>query len=111
MKIKPCKFKKSPYDINESEAYDDFFVYYDIDGKCEAIEFNSSAELFFEGISFFDKKYVDLEIAFKNMDSDIEIDEVGFNSNKYGIGVYVPNKDDCNSTIESVIIYRQGYYD
>lgn len=111
MKVKPSKFKKSPNDINETEAYDDFFVYYDIDGKCEAIEFNSSAELFFEGISFFDKKYVDLEIAFKNMDSEIEIDEVGFNSNKYGIGVYVPNKDDCNSTIESVIIYRQGYYD
>ena len=62
-------------------------------------------------VSFFDKKYVDLEIAFKNMDSDIEIDEVGFNSNKYGIGVYAPNKDACNSTIESVIIYRQGYYD
>ena len=111
MKVKPSKFKKSPYDISETDAYDDFFVYYDIDGKCEAIEFHSGAELIFQNISFFDKKYVDIETAFRNIDSDIEIDEVGFNSNKYGIGVYAPNKDDCNSTIESVIIFRQGYYD
>lgn len=62
-------------------------------------------------ISFFDKKYIDVEIAFRNIDSDIEIDEVGFNSNKFGIGVYAPNKDDSDSEIESVIIFRKGYYD
>ena len=38
MKVKPSKFKKGPYDISETDAYDDFFVYYDIDGKCEAID-------------------------------------------------------------------------
>ena len=33
MKIKPSKFKKSPYDISETDAYEDFFVYYDKDGN------------------------------------------------------------------------------
>ena len=111
MKVKPSKFKKSPYDISETDAYEDFFVYYDKDGKCEAIEFNNNANLKFKDISFFDKKYIDVEIAFRNIDSDIEIDEVGFNSNKFGIGVYAPNKDDSDSEIESVIIFRKGYYD
>ena len=111
MKIKPSKFKKSPYDISETDAYEDFFVYYDKDGKCDAIEFNSNADVIFKNISFFGVKYVDVENAFRNIDSDIGIDEVGFNSNKFGIGVYAPNKDDNDAEIESVIIFRQGYYD
>lgn len=111
MRVRPDKFKKSPYDINETDAYNDFFVYYDMDGKCEAIEFNGNAEVIFKNISFFDKKYIDVEKIFRSIDPAIEIDEVGFNSNKYGIGVYAPDKNDCNSNIESVIIFRQGYYD
>ena len=110
MKVKPSKFQKNPNDINKTDMYEDFFVYYDKDGKCEAIEFNDNAELIFEHISFFDKNYVDVEMEFRNIDSDIEIDEVGFNSNKFGIGVYAPDKNECNSKIESVIIFRQGYY-
>lgn len=111
MKVKPSKFKKSYYDISETDAYEDFFVYYDKDGKCEAIEFNSNADVIFNNILFFGKKYIDVENAFKSIDSNIIIDGVGFNSNKFGIGVYAPNKDDIASEIESVIIFRQGYYD
>ncbi|MBR3771804.1 MAG: hypothetical protein IKL07_06010, partial [Clostridium sp.] len=101
----------SPFDKIETDVYDDFYVYYDENGKCEAIEFMNNAELIFEQISLFQKNYSDIETIFRNMDSDIEIDAVGFNSNKFGIGVYAPNKDDCNSKIESIIIYKQGYYD
>ena len=111
MKVKPRKIKKNPYDKSETDGYDDFYVYYDENGKCEAIEFMNNAELIFEHISIFQKNYIDIETIFRNMDAHIEIDEVGFNSNKFGIGVYAPNKDDCNSKIESVIIFKQGYYD
>ena len=111
MKIKPIKFRKSPYDKSETDMYEDLFVYYDDDGKCEAIEFNSNAELVFGKISFFDKSYADIEKEFRNIDADIEIDDVGFNSIKYGIGIYAPNKEDSDSKIESVIIFKQGYYD
>lgn len=111
MKVNPRKVKKSPYDKCETDVYNDFYVYYDEHGKCEAIEFTNNAELIFNQNSLFDKKYIDIETIFRNMDSNIEIDEVGFNSNKFGIGVYAPNKDDCNSKIESVIIFKQGYYE
>lgn len=110
MGIKPSKFKKSPYDINETDSYKDLFVYYDAENKCEAIEFNNNSNLIFRNISFFGEKYVDVEKKFKQLDSKIEIDEVGFNSFKYGIGVYVPNKDEDEAKIESVIIYKKGYY-
>lgn len=109
MKTKPKKFKKGPFAINETDKYDSFFVYYDKDGKCEAIEFYNNVK--YMDISFFDVKYSDVEAAFRIIDSDIKIDEVGFTSNKFGIGVYAPNKDDNDAEIESVIIFRQGYYD
>lgn len=109
MKAKPRKFKKGPLAIKETDKYDSFFVYYDKDGKCEAIEFYNNAR--FMGISFFDVKYSDVEVAFRNIDSNIKIDEVGFTSNKFGIGVYAPNKDDNDANVESVIIFRKGYYD
>lgn len=109
MKTKPRKLKKGPFAINETDRYDGFFVYYDKDGKCEAIEFYSNAK--FKDVSFFDEKYCDVEAQFRNIDSDIKIDEVGFTSKKFGIGVYAPNKDENDAEVESVIIFRQGYYD
>lgn len=111
MKIKPSKFKKNNNDLVETDAYDDFFVYYDDDGKSEAIEFNSNADLKFETITFFDRNYSNVEADFRKIDSNIEIDELGFISNKFGIGVYITNKDEEDSKIESVIIYKRGYYD
>ena len=78
--------------VTRWKKMEDFFVYYDKDGKCQAIEFNSNADVIFRNISFFGVKYVDVENAFRNIDSDIEIDEVGFNSNKFGIGVYAQIK-------------------
>jgi len=110
MKIKPSKFKKNNNDLVETDAYDDFFVYYDEDGKSEAIEFNSNADLKFETITFFDRNYSNVEADFRKIDSTIEIDELGFISNKFGIGVYITNKDEEDSKIESVIIYKRGYY-
>ncbi len=111
MQVKPSKFMKSPYDTSETDMYNDFFVYYDDAGKCEAIEFNCNAEIVFGQIVFFDEKYIDIEKKFKILDENLEIDDVGFNSNKYGIGVYAPNKEDINAEIESVIIFKRGYYD
>jgi hypothetical protein len=111
LKKKPRKILKQINDKYETDAYDDFYVYYDEMGKCEAVEFNNNSELIFNQINLLKKNYHDVEKLLSSLDFNIEIDDVGFTSYKYGIGVYAPYKSELNAKIESVIIFRRGYYD
>lgn len=111
LKKRPRKVLKQNYDKYETDAYDDLYIYYDEEGKCEAVEFNCGAKLIFNKAKIFEKSYQDIESFIGNMDPDIEIDEVGFTSYKFGIGVYAPYKSEINSKVESVIIFKRGYYD
>ena len=57
-------------------------------------------------------QYLGLRFDFFNNIDSVKKDETGFTSNKYGIGIYAPNKDwelDCK--IEAVIVFKKGYYD
>ena len=110
LKMKPRKLLKQINDEYETDAYDDFYVYYDEAGKCEAVEFNSDSKLIFDQTNIFEKNYQDIENFIGSIDSNLEIDEVGFTSYKFGIGVYAPYKSELNSKIESVIIFKRGYY-
>jgi len=111
MGVKPSdKFKKHANDKFETDMYQDFFVYYDDVGRCEAVEFFDNAELMFGDISFFDKMNDELEAIFKVLDGELMIDSDGFTSHKFGIGVYVPYKEDKDATVEAVIIFKQKYY-
>lgn len=107
---KPRKILKQINDEYETDAYDDFYVYYGEGGKCEAVEFNSNAKLIFNQTNIFEKSYHDIENFFGSIDPNLEIDEIGFTSYKFGIGVYAPYKSELNSKIESVIIFKRGYY-
>lgn len=110
LKQPPRKFYKNKDDKHATDAYDDFFVYYDPKGKCEAVEFNNGAELFLDTVSLFQKNYHEIEQMIKQMDAQIEVDELGFTSNKLGIGIYAPFKHDVNAAIESIIVFKRGYY-
>lgn len=108
---KPRRFYKDKDDKFKTDAYNDFYIYYDAEGKFEAVEFNNNAILYFNEVKLFEKKYQEIELLFKNLDLEIEIDDVGFTSYKLGIGVYAPFKYENNAIIESIIIFKKGYYD
>lgn len=110
LKLSPRRFYKDKEDKFETDAYNDFFIYYDAEGKCEAVEFNNNAILFLNEINLFEESYQKIEQLIKKADLEIEIDDVGFTSNKLGIGVYAPFKYETNAIIESIIIFRRGYY-
>ena len=57
------------------------------------------------------KLYKSVKTEFLELDTDIEFDECGFTSYKYGLGVYVSNADDVEAIIEGVIVFRREYYD
>ncbi len=106
----PSKIRKNNFDENDIDMYEDFFVYFDEQGRCEAIEFTRNSKVMFCKIDLFSEYYIELEKIFLKKDPNLEIDDTGFTSYKYGIGVYVPYKEKVNEKIESVIIFKRGYY-
>lgn len=105
------EFKKNEEDENTTDAYENFHVYYDKENLCEAIEFFGNAKITFNNKNLLGQKYKTVKCDFLKIDTDIEFDECGFTSYKYGLGVYVSNTDDTEAFIEGVIVFRKGYYD
>lgn len=111
---KIIEFKKTSMSTVSTDSFEDYgvIVYYDNEGKCEAIEMNSpSNPTYLEknmiGISFAEiKKIIEIQ------DEEIEVDETGLLSFKLGIGLYAPNLEEPeNDFVESVIVFKNGYYD
>lgn len=111
MGVLPRKFKRFE-DEEYTDEYAGFFVYYKANGKCEAIEFFEPSSILFKGHYIINRPYIEVKNFFKDIDSSIEMNDAGFTSVKYGIGVYAPYADDePYEPVESVIIFEQGYYD
>ena len=108
LKREPIKFKKDITDKFESEDYDLFIIYYDITGKCEAIEFNIDSNLCIFDIYVFETPYIKLKNIFNNMDPSLETMDDGFISPKYGFSVYLLDESDIY--IESIIFFCENYY-
>ena len=91
----------------ETDEYKDFFVSYDEEGRCEAIEFFELADVILNEKAVFTGTYDEICGLF----DDIEEDDTGFTEYKYGIEVYAPNKDEDVCCSEAVIVFKKGYYD
>lgn len=84
---------------------------YDENNLCDSLEFYSPAKLIFSEIDLLEMSYKGIFNYFKKNDQEIEEDDSGFTSYKYGIGIYAPYKtDDPLEKIESVIIFKRNYY-
>lgn len=63
-------------------------------------------------IKLLNLSYELVEEQLAEWDDELEITTTGFTSYKFGIGAYAPGKDNVlNETIESVIVFKKGYYD
>ncbi len=109
LKTAPVLFKKTEFDIYETEEYDEIcHVFYERGQNnslvCAAIEFFGSSQVFLEGIRLIGEKRHKAEDLFKAMFDDCISDSSGSSSKKYGISFYSPDK-----TVESVYVARKGY--
>jgi len=107
------QFKKTPISETLTDAFSDkgIHVYYKKPGICEAIEFGSPAEPTFMGQRLIGIPFNEVVKMFEIYDNSIEIDETGFTSYKYGIGVFVPTlKESMNESVQGVIVFEKGYY-
>ena len=59
----------------------------------------------FNKINLTKGKIENLKEVFQEYDRDIEIDEYGFTSYKYGFNIYGDSED-----VESLFVFEEGYY-
>lgn len=108
----PSRFKKFQDDEYETEAYENFYVYYKKNGTCEAIEFFSPANVMLNGINLLELPFKDIEKYFLKIDENVVIEETGLTSYKYGVGIYAPYAlDEPLEKAEGVIVFEKGYYE
>ena len=103
LNIIPETFEKS-----EGEFVDDFklmHVYYNNQHKSIAFEIFPEIEVKFNKINLTKGKIENLKEVFQEYDRDIEIDEYGFTSYKYGFNIYGDSED-----VESLFVFEEGYY-
>jgi hypothetical protein len=88
-------------------------VYYKLPGICTAIEFgNSQVNPTFQGRYLLNALYYEVKDWFRETDPDIDLDNSGLTSFKFGIGLYAPTvSKNQNQLIEGVIVFEKGYYD
>jgi hypothetical protein len=107
-------FRRTPAAEHPCDFYENLglFVYYDRYSTVEALEFCEPALLNFKGIDLVTYSFEDTVKLLKSLDNAIELEGGSFTSYSLGIGGFAPDLDeDPNSACESVILFKNGYYD
>ncbi|TBR61729.1 hypothetical protein B4U84_13415 [Westiellopsis prolifica IICB1] len=87
-------------------------IYYKKPGICEAIEIFEPAEPVFMEINLLQVKFSELKQWFQKIDDEVEIDDTGLTSYKFGISLYAPSASEYpEEAVEAVIVFDNGYYD
>jgi hypothetical protein len=107
-------FQKSPSSSHPTDAFDELGanVYYQKDGRCEAIEFAEPAIPLFEKSKLIGVPFSKVAKLLRSLDDKLEIDESGLTSYKLGLAIYCPGHQEKPSMIvHGVFVFERGYYD
>lgn len=107
-------FRKASSSQTKTDAYIGMglHVHFDKEDKCEAVEFSFPAKPTLFDIEFIGSPFDAVMKEFNKIDLGIEVDDTGFISIQYGIGVFVPSlKDSLSQEIQGVIVFKRSYYD
>ncbi len=106
------EFIKSTSSENTTDDFLDLHVYYNKVNECEAVEIFEVSSVAYGDIDNFGISYTRVKKVFERLDNTLDINEVGFTSYKFGIGVYAPYaEDEPNEPVESVIVFSKSYYE
>ncbi|QAA31082.1 hypothetical protein [Clostridium manihotivorum] len=106
------EFRKNQFSENTTDDFMYCHVYYDTNNICEAVELFEPAEVSFNEFEILGVSYNLVEEFFRKLDNSIDINDAGFTSYKYGIGIFAPYAiDEPEEPVESVIVFKQGYYE
>lgn len=103
-------------DLDGHKEYYDFYpgadllIYFDEHETVSAFEF-FSPDAEYKDIDILNETYSKLIELFTVFDPTITIDEDGFDAPALGIRIHAPDSENENDQPESVLIYREGYYE
>lgn len=107
-------FMRTPDSVHPCDHFTDIqcFVYYDLDGRVEAVEFAEPSAPTLNGVNLLNLGFADLIMHISSMDPDVSVDSDGFTSQNLGVGGWAPSgEEEPNAPPESIIVFGRGYYD
>ncbi|RAM53231.1 MAG: ABC transporter ATP-binding protein [Hapalosiphonaceae cyanobacterium JJU2] len=107
-------FMKTPTSEIPTDSFNNLgiHIFYKKPGICEAIEIFEPAEPVFMEINLLRVKFSELKQWFQKIDDEVEIDDTGLTSYKFGISLYAPSASEYpEEAVEAVIVFENGYYD
>jgi hypothetical protein len=102
-------FRRNQFSVNSLDYYRDrgFFILYDENDYCNAIEFTDTSNLYFEEKNLFGLSYSQLRVYYDNLSlQKEEEEEVGITYHDLGFGA---NHAYGTDNIDSIIIFSKGY--
>lgn len=107
---KYSEFKKAKTSENTTDDFGFCHAYYDNEDKLEAVEFfnDENIDIIYNDESLFKISYSRLKEILNN--SKLEIEKCGFIDYHNGISGYTSSNDE-NESVETILIFRNGYYD
>jgi len=104
------EFRKSETSENTTDDFEFCHAYYDREDKLKAVEFfnDENVDIIYNDESLLKISYTRLKEILKN--SKLEIEDCGFTDYYNGIAGYTSSNDE-NESVETILIFRKGYYD
>lgn len=102
---------RNQFAVNTTDYYPNkfYFIQYDEKDECESIEFTKGSNLYIEECDLFLLSYSHMRLIFDKKSNHIEIeDDVGVTYHDLGFSV---TKDVESQGVETVMIFRKGYWD
>jgi hypothetical protein len=113
MGAKPRRFRRAP-GSTESDQFvgAGVLVYYDAEGRCEAIEMTAEAAPTMDGRALVGLPFQELLDWARGVDPDLETDGAGLTSRRLGVALYAPSaRKQPRDPVEAAMAFRPGYYD
>lgn len=90
----------------------ELLVHYADDQTVEAIEIGGGGDVEFLKAQLLKRPFQEVVSWMRTMDRRLQIDDTGFTSLRFGVGVYAPQAaKSLDAIVDGVIAFRPGYYD
>ena len=100
--------ERVPSDIIDNSV----LVYYDDNGRVEAIELAAPQRPTLDGRQILGQPFSQVRAWLEALDPELEVDGAGAESRHVGISIYAPSAlKEPNEPVEAAMIFRRGYYD
>jgi hypothetical protein len=113
MGSEPKSFKKGPQDTFPTDYFDSegVFFFYDGDGRLEAAEFAQPAQPIVADLNILGLGFGEALAILTSLDNHVEKQVDGAIAYQLGISIYAPlAKGDMTAPVETVLVFRPGYY-